>query len=199
MNLKKLILPLLIVTVIEWGMVWYFNVLKQQRLMEKQEVKVINEVKDVKFDVKVENPKETKKEQPKKVTTKSNNKTQNNVKTTPKNNSGSQSNGTYKLTHYGHDCCKSGKTATGYDVRKTIYYNDKEYGQVRIVAMCKNIPLYSIVKIKNYKITGGDVIAIVIDRGVGCSTIDLLVENEAKSSKLGIQRNTVVEILRKGK
>ena len=109
----------------------------------------------------------------------------------------SASQGTYKLTHYGYDCCKSGLTATGWDARN-IYYNDNEYGEIRIVAMCSKMPLYSIVKINNYKL-GGDITAIVLDRGVNCSTIDLLTENEAKSSQLGIQKNVNVEILRSGK
>lgn len=105
----------------------------------------------------------------------------------------------YKLTHYGWDCkgCR-GKTATGYNIRKTIWYNDKQYGKVRIVAMCKKMPLYSIIKIKNYK-RGGDITAIVLDRGVGCSTIDLAVKNERTSSKYGIQKNVKIEILRKGR
>lgn len=105
----------------------------------------------------------------------------------------------YKLTHYGWDCkgC-GGKTATGYNIRKTIWYNDKQYGKVRIVAMCKKMPLYSIIKIKNYK-RGGDITAIVLDRGVGCSTIDLAVKNERTSSKYGIQKNVKIEVLRRGK
>lgn len=104
----------------------------------------------------------------------------------------------YKLTHYGWDCkgC-SGNTAAGYNVKHTIYYNDSSYGKVRIVAM-KNIPLYSIIKIKNYKL-GGDITAIVLDRGVGSNVIDLLVESEKKSSQLGIQKGVQIEILRKGK
>ena len=107
------------------------------------------------------------------------------------------SNG-YKLTHYGWDCkgC-SGNTASGYNVRKTIYYNDKTYGKVRIVAM-KNLPLYSVIKIKNYKL-GGDITAIVLDRGVGSGVIDLLTESEKKSSQLGIQKGVQIEILRRGK
>ncbi len=105
----------------------------------------------------------------------------------------------YKLTHYGWDCkgC-GGKTATGYNIRKTIWYKDKQYGKVRIVAMCSKMPLYSIIKIKNYK-RGGDITAIVLDRGVGCSTIDLAVKNERTSYKYGIQKNVKIEILRKGR
>ena len=130
------------------------------------------------------------------------------VKTTKKNtkkvtqkvtvNNTTKKTSGYRLTHYGWDCCKSGVTATGYDIRKTIYYNDATYGKVRIVAMCSKIPLYSVIKIKDYKF-GGDTLAIVLDRGVGCSTIDLAVKNEKTDSKYGIQKNVQIEILRKGK
>lgn len=103
--------------------------------------------------------------------------------------------GKYKITHYGSDCkgC-SGITASGYNVKDTIYYNDSTYGFVRIVAM-KNISLYSIIKI-NYK--GSELIAIVLDRGVGTGIIDLLVENEKQANKLGITYSNI-EILRSGK
>lgn len=110
-----------------------------------------------------------------------------------------QNKGTYKLTHYGADCSKcSGFTATGFDARHTIYYHDTEYGKVRIVAMSKSMPLYSIIKIKNYKL-GGDIIAIVIDRGVGNGVIDLLTNSENEARQLGIQKGVEIEILRRGK
>lgn len=104
----------------------------------------------------------------------------------------------YKLTHYGWDCkgC-GGRTATGYNVRKTIYYKDKKYGKVRIIATNKDIPLYSIVKIENYKY--GSIIAIVLDRGVGKGVIDLLVKNEKVANKYGIQKGVKIKILRYGK
>lgn len=107
--------------------------------------------------------------------------------------------GTYKITHYGYDCkgC-SGTTASGFNVRNTIYYNDPTYGKLRIVAMSSSIPLYSVIKIKNYKL-GGDIYAIVLDRGVGSGVIDLLVESEKKASQLGIQKGVGIEILRTGK
>lgn len=103
---------------------------------------------------------------------------------------------TYKVTHYGYDCkgC-GGTTASGYNVRNTIYYNDTTYGRLRIVAI-KGLPLYSIIKIKNYD--GQDVLAIVLDKGVGYGVIDLLVENEKVANKLGIRRNVEIEIIRKG-
>ena len=105
--------------------------------------------------------------------------------------------GTYKLTHYGWDCkgC-GGDTSSGYNVRNTIYYNDSTYGKLRIVAM-KNLPLYSVIKIKNYD--GIDIIAIVLDRGVGSGVIDLLVQNESTASKLGIRKNIEIELLRSGR
>ena len=110
-----------------------------------------------------------------------------------------QKAGSYKLTHYGADCklC-SGTTASGYNVKNTMYYTDKTYGNVRIVAMSSQMPLYSIIKIKNYKL-GGDIYAIVLDRGVGSGVIDLLVESENKASKLGKQENIEIEILRSGR
>ena len=104
----------------------------------------------------------------------------------------------YRLTHYGYDCCKTGRTATGYDISKTQYYNDSTYGKIRIVAMCSKYPLYSIIKIKNYKL-GGDTLAIVLDRGVGCGSIDLAVKNEKQAAQFGIQNNVQIEILRKGR
>lgn len=117
-------------------------------------------------------------------------------KTTKKNTT--TQNG-YKLTHYGPDCkgC-GGNTSIGYNVKNTIYYNDKQYGKVRVCAMSKSMPLYSIIKIKNYKL-GGDILCAVIDRGVGNGVIDLLVESEKKSSRLGIQKGVQIEVLRKGK
>ena len=109
-----------------------------------------------------------------------------------------QKSGTYKLTHYGYNCkgC-GGRTATGYDISKTIYYNDPTHGKLRIVAM-KDLQLYSVIKINNYKL-GGDIYAIVLDRGVGSGVIDLAVENESKASQLGIQNNVEIEIIRSGK
>ena len=108
-----------------------------------------------------------------------------------------QQTNTYKITHYGYDCkgC-SGTTASGYNVRNTIYYNDPTYGRLRIVAI-KGLPLYSIIKIKNYD--GQDILAIVLDRGVGNGVIDLLVENEKVASRLGIRKNIEIEIVRSGK
>lgn len=105
----------------------------------------------------------------------------------------------YKITHYGPNCNNgacSGITASGYDVRNTIYYNDQEYGQLRIVATSRDIPLNTIIKIKDYKV-GGDTLAIVLDRGVSGNVIDLLVNSENEAIDLGIQY-TNIEIVREG-
>lgn len=107
--------------------------------------------------------------------------------------------GTYKITHYGPNCNSSacsGITASGYDVRNTIYYNDQEYGQLRIVATSRDIPLYTVIRINDYKV-GGDTLAIVLDRGVSGNVIDLLVSSEEEAYGLGIQY-TNIEIVREG-
>lgn len=118
-------------------------------------------------------------------------------KTTRQTTKETQKVGTYTLTHYGPDCkgC-GGTTASGYNVRNTIYYNDATYGKLRIVAM-KYMPLYSVIKIKNYK-SGGDIYAIVLDRP-RYNIIDLLVESESKARDLGTQKNIEIEVLRNGK
>lgn len=122
--------------------------------------------------------------------------TKTSAKTTKKVIKTTQTPGIYKLTHYGWDCKGCGEnTASGYNVRNTIYYNDKTYGTLRIVAM-KDLPLYSVIKIKNYDY---DIYAIVLDRGVGSGVIDLLVESESKASKLGIRKNIQIEMLRTGR
>lgn len=107
---------------------------------------------------------------------------------------------TASITHYGPDCkgC-SGVTASGYNVKNTIYYDDVEYGQVRIVAMDKSIPLYSIIRINDYK--DGNFLAIVLDRGgaIKGNKIDILVNSEQEATKLGVQKKASVDILRRGK
>lgn len=110
------------------------------------------------------------------------------------------------MTGYGHDCsgCTTGKTASGYSIRDTIYYDDPTFGTLRIVAMDKSIPLYSIVRISN--INGMDpILAIVLDRGGGISfsksiQIDLVVESEAiAKTTIGKKYNVTCDILRSGK
>lgn len=106
------------------------------------------------------------------------------------------------MTGYGADCkgC-SGTTASGYNVKNTIYYNDATYGQVRILAAPKNIPMYSVIKVSGVK--GMEPFyAIVLDRGgaINGTLFDLLCESESYANKyIGRQKNIQYEIVRSGK
>ena len=109
---------------------------------------------------------------------------------------------TGNITAYGPDCkgC-SGITASGYNVRNgNIYYNDKEYGKIRIVAMDKKIPFGTIIRIK--EISKEPIVAIVLDRGsaIGFSKkvyIDLLYKSEMGTLTFGKKKATF-DILRYG-
>ena len=100
--------------------------------------------------------------------------------------------------------CKGcmGSTATGIDISDgNLYYNDNEYGQVRIVATGSEIKPWSIIKIKNSSL-GSNVIAIALDKGsnIGLGKkflIDML--TNSKENKSGIEKNITVEVLRSGK
>jgi uncharacterized protein yabE len=108
-------------------------------------------------------------------------------------------NGT--ITSYGADC----EGCSGYlscpphiNAKNTIYYSDKKYKNLRIIAADKNIPCGSIVKIKgikNYK----DIYAIVLDRGgaIKGTLFDLLLDKEKSANSIGRQV-VKYEILRWG-
>lgn len=102
------------------------------------------------------------------------------------------------LTHYGPDCygC-SGITASGYDVRNTIYYHDEQYGDLRIIAMDRNYPMYTVVELSDYQL--GSIKAIVLDRGgaITGNRIDLLISSEAECNNL-INQNVQINVLRWG-
>lgn len=107
------------------------------------------------------------------------------------------------ITGYGPDCDGCiGITASGYDVRNTIYYNDKTYDNVRVLAADKSLPFGTIIKVSNLK-NYNDFIGIVLDRGSaisfdGFSQIDLLFESENYSYNFGRKENVIFEILRLG-
>ena len=107
------------------------------------------------------------------------------------------------ITGYGPDCDGCiGITASGYDVRNTIYYNDKTYNKVRVLAADKFLPFGTIIKVSNLK-NYNDFIGIVLDRGSaisfdGFSQIDLLFESENYSYDFGRKHNVTFEILRLG-
>lgn len=112
---------------------------------------------------------------------------------------------TYKgnITAYGPDCVGcSGITASGYNVRNNIYYNDKEYGKVRILAADKLLPFGTIVRIKDLNNFNEPIMAIVLDRGgaIGFNkkaNFDLLYASEKETNSFG-SRQATFEILRKG-
>ena len=89
----------------------------------------------------------------------------------------------FVITHYTSKCygC-TGITASGYNVKNTIYYKD-----YRIVAAPKSIPLYTKMKI-TYQ-DGTKVNAIVLDRGgaIRANKLDLLVTNKKEAYRLGKQ------------
>lgn len=101
------------------------------------------------------------------------------------------------VTYYSSDCKGCiGITKSGYDVNKTIYYNDSEYGNVRVCAADKKYPLGTIIDLDG-------IITIILDRGSkicdSCnSQIDLLVNSSSDAIKLGINRNVPLKVLREG-
>ncbi len=109
------------------------------------------------------------------------------------------------LTGYGPDCPGCGGHVACWpnpDVRNgNIYYKDKEFGKIRILAADQSIPCGSIIHIKNFKfVPDKEFIGIVLDRGsaiVGL-TMDLLYPSEADTVIIGRQRNIEFNILRWG-
>ena len=97
----------------------------------------------------------------------------------------------------------NGYTASGLFIGNNIFYNDKEYGIVRIVAGDSSYPFGTIVRIKNLNYFDDDVYAIVLDRGaiVGknkWALFDLLFYSENNANDFGVQKNASCEILRVG-
>lgn len=108
------------------------------------------------------------------------------------------------LTGYGPDCLGcGGHTSTGFDLTQSIYYEDSEYGSVRILAADKSFPFYSIIRVSNVP-TMDDFIGIVLDRGgnvgFGKGTLfDLAFESESSPSLIPLTHNVTFELLRSGK
>lgn len=139
---------------------------------------------------------------------KTNQEKNNNVDTTSKEESVPVSSDvlvsyTGKMSFYNANCTGcSGITSTGIDVSDgRIYYQDSQYGQVRIVAAGTEISKWSIIRIKNSSL-GSNVLAIVLDRGgdIGLGRkflIDML--TNSSEGRSGINSNITVEVLRNGK
>ena len=101
------------------------------------------------------------------------------------------------LTGYTADCPLCGGTlgCTGQNVLDgTTTYSDKDYGTVRIMASSQSLSCGSIVRFDN---NGEKTVAIVLDRGVTGTNLDLLVN--ATSDAYGIGRKYIsYDVLRYG-
>lgn len=111
---------------------------------------------------------------------------------------------TGRLTGYAADCygC-SGVTSAGFDLRQSMYYEDYEYGTVRVLAADPSYPFYSI-----FRITGAHgmdpFIGIVLDRGgnvgFGRGTLfDLAFSGSESAINFATSDNVTFELLRSGK
>lgn len=102
------------------------------------------------------------------------------------------------LTGYAANCPLCGGTlgCTGQNVLDgTTTYQDKDYGTVKIVASSKSLPCGSIV---NFSLNNENITAIVLDRGVTGTALDLLVESETYALSNVGRKNISYQILRFG-
>jgi hypothetical protein len=102
------------------------------------------------------------------------------------------------LTGYGANCplCSGKLGCTGQDVRDgTTMYNDPTYGTVNIVASSKNLKCGSIITWDNY---GTKMTAIVLDRGVLGTDIDLLSPSEDYARQNVGRHKITYDVLRFG-
>lgn len=102
------------------------------------------------------------------------------------------------LTGYAANCPLCGGTlgCTGQNVLDgTTTYQDKDYGTVKIVASSKSLPCGSIV---NFSLNNENITAIVLDRGVTGTALDLLVESESYALSNVGRKNISYQILRFG-
>ena len=106
------------------------------------------------------------------------------------------------MTGYGPDCVGcTGRVSCPprNDVTNgNIYFNDNDYGTIRIVAADSQIPCGTIVNISGNRLSD-PITAIVLDRGgaIKGTLMDLLMPSEKTSSPIGRQ-NVTYEIVRWG-
>ena len=102
------------------------------------------------------------------------------------------------LTGYVADCPLCGGTlgCTGQNVltNRITTYEDKDYGTVDIMASSTSLKCGSIVQ---YNLDGKKRTAIVLDRGVTGTNLDLLVSSENEAYSIG-RRNITYDVLRFG-
>jgi len=107
------------------------------------------------------------------------------------------------LTAYAADCPLCGGTlgCTGRNVlypERIIYHLDQEYGNVRIVASSRSLPCGSIIQFDLPTVSDRKIVAIVLDRGVLGTDIDLLMASEADAFSQVGRRQISYDILRFG-
>jgi len=103
------------------------------------------------------------------------------------------------LTGYGADCalCSGRLGCTGQDVRDgTTMYDDPTYGHINIVASSKNLKCGSVITWNNWD--GTKMTAIVLDRGVLGTDIDLLTPSESYASDHVGRHKITYDVLRFG-
>ena len=84
-------------------------------------------------------------------------------------------------------------------IEQGIYFEDSEYGKVRIVATSSNFSCGTIVRFNIDKLGKEPIIAIAMDRGVGGNNIDLLVDDvNYATTNIGRVNNQTFEVLRYG-
>lgn len=106
------------------------------------------------------------------------------------------------LTGYAADCplCGGHLYCNNQNVLidRVITHEDSDYGTVRIVASSKNLPCGTIVQFSLPTISDKKIIAIVLDRGVIGTALDLLVESEDYAKTSVGRKNISYDILRIG-
>ena len=111
---------------------------------------------------------------------------------------------TGQMTAYNPVCVGcTGRVACppGQDVRNgNIYYEDKTYGKIRIVAADPHIPCGTLVKISNVSFSNEPIMAIVLDRGgvIKGNIMDFLMTENDDMDIVGRQHNVNYEIIRWG-
>ena len=110
-----------------------------------------------------------------------------------------------KMSGYGPNCngCSGYLSSGNYVGDGNVYYNDKTYGNIRIVAGDYKYKFGSIIRIKNSKVSSNAILAIVLDRGssIGIDKkymFDLLFPTEQEALKYEVSYNVTFEILRIG-
>ena len=188
---KKIIIGLIIISSI-----WFSVSVNKAKETEKFSFNKSLGVKANVYKEEEEKPKpvEPKKEEPK---------VEKKEETTKKKNTVSGNKVSGILTGYGADCPKCGGTLackSSYKVKNNgvVTYPDKEYGNVRIVASSKKLKCGSIVRFNLSKVSSEPIYAIVLDRGVLGTNLDLLMASEKEANKK-IGRNKITyEVLRTG-